>query len=163
MQHNNTYHLWYSIKKHPVPMFSALRVLVSKLPCGRTSSWKIKIKYWEKLWIYSNMWVYIYIFKYWKNMEEHKDTCSSRNISSLWCSHDAWQKPWSITHVPSASMPTSCFHDWFNAFMHPTNLFKVRMRRTHPKETWFYPALYAFSSDDGSTQLYNRVMVKTCA
>lgn len=104
-------------------MFSALRVLVSKLPCGPTSSWKIKIKYWEKLWIYSNMWVYIYIFKYWKNMEEHKDTCSSRNISSLWCSHDAWQKPWSITHVPSASMPnfglwdhpmpTSCFHDWF--------------------------------------------------
>lgn len=48
-------------------------------------------------------------------------------------------------------------------FMHPTNLFKVRMRRTHPKETWFYPALYAFSSDDGSTQLYNRLMAKTCA
>lgn len=75
MQHNNTYHLWYSIKKHPVPMFSALRVLVSKLPCGRTSSWKIKIKYWEKLWIYSNMWVYIYIYlsigRTWKNTRTH--------------------------------------------------------------------------------------------
>ena len=31
--------------------------------------------------------------------------------------------------------------------IHPTNLFKVWMRRTHRKETWFYPALYAFSSD----------------
>ena len=167
--HYNTYHVWYFIKKHLVPMFSVLRVLVRKLPCGPTSSWKIKIKInkvlgktWQN-YEYSNMWVYLSIGRTWKNMEEHGRT---------------WKN--TRTHVPPGTCPASDAtmthgknHDQSLMYLllqcqmlvfeitlcllvastigsyviHPTNLFKVWMRRTHRKETWFYPALYAFSSD----------------